>query len=352
VANKTFSIDDIRNSVEKKTGTTIKGTRTGAVVFTEFGARLLGLFPSLSDPNTLWVPEDIDQRIESNDWLSGGERLWIAPQRDYFFKNPLEFEGFHVSPNIDPGIYSQKGDLKYESAFSLSNYSKSEEYDGSVARREFTLIDDPYESCLDYAGVQIFDHLSVPSSNVDMCAWSIAMVNTCGSEMPGTVLFPVRIGASLVSYFDPVPSHRATVENGYARFLIDSQKAYKMAIRPEDIVWENPAKVIYIAPYPGGKRWFCLIKRSDDLPKNQDDCVDTPCGNPDGPKGATQAYNSCFDHGSLYGEIELQLNKGISDGDRTTSSATHELLGYTGTKDEILSLAQRVLAIEELPKVF
>lgn len=350
-----FSEQEIIDCVGQKTGTVIKHTDTGSLVFTNFGARLLGLFPSRHDPNTLWIAHNISDRITSNHWLTGGERLWIAPQRNFFFENPRDFDGFHVSPEIDPGLYNQVSELTYENSFSLLDYIDNRIYNNSIARRRFSVIDDPYKSGLDYAGVLIREHLSIPAQKLEVCPWSLAMVITAGPDQPGTSLFPIRNNSNLLSYFDPIPSDRAKVENGYARFLIDSKYALKLAIRPEDTIWENPAKVIYLSPFPGESRWFCLVKRSDDLPRTQEECVDLAASDPSGPKGAIQAYNhGCDEEGEIhsYGEIELQLNKGKLLNGSIVSEASHELLGYAGTKDEILSLAGKILSIDGRPEIY
>ncbi len=348
-----LSVNELCEKIGNKTKVIAKSTSCGTAVFSEAGARLIGLFPSTESANTLWVAENIDSRISSGDWQTGGERLWIAPQRDFFFTNPQKFEGFHVSSDLDPGSYSQKDDLTFENIFTLRNHHKKVTYSECIARRKFAMInDDPYQSGLDYVGVQIDDYLSISSSEINMCAWSITMVATCGPEKPGTVLLPMANLNAVVNYFDPIPYNRFSTGIGFSRFLIDSKKALKLAIRPEGVVWDNPAKIMYISPFSGTDKWFCLIKRTEDLPKNQENCVDPTVYNPHGPKGAIQAYNHGYDSEMLYGEIELQLNKGLPESNRVTSCGTHELLSYSGTKKEILNLAKIVLRADEVPEVY
>lgn len=351
---KNYSIKEITDSVQDHTGTIIKETTTGALVFTEFGARLIGLFPSRDEPNTLWVATDIQNRIKNHSWITGGERLWIAPQRDFFFEKPLTFDGFVVSEEIDPGKFRHQGVLSYQNIFSLTDYRRNQIYNKSIAKRAFSIINDPYGSDLPFAGVKISEHLTIPASFIDICPWSITQVTTCGPSQPGTALFPTKKGSSLMKYFGTTEADCSTVDKGYARFKIDSQKACKQAVRPEDIVWENPAKVVYLSKYPESSTWFCLVKRSDDLPRNQSECVDVTPEDPEGEKGATQVYNNTYDPADYqpYGEIELQLKKGVTLNGLTKSDANHELLGYTGTRDELLKLAQQILQIDELPVIY
>jgi hypothetical protein len=320
------------------------------MIFTIYGGRLLGMWPK-KDNNPLWIYPDLDEVMNSSQWLIGGERLWVAPERHFFYENPRDFEGFHVPAEIDPGEYVGTGDCTFESVFSLLDYRKNETFDGSACKRQFTVIRDPFSSSLPFAGVSVTDTVTVPSTQIDICGWSLAQVYTFGSDMPGTVLYPVAPGASLLSYFKPIPQDRAMVAGPYARFKIDANGAYKLAIKPQDVVWSNPCKAVYLTPTPDGHTWMCLIKRSNDIPRTAEECLDVPKSNPNGEKGVVQSYNSGTDlvwNGSefpYFGEIELQLNKGKHQGNLTVSSSTHELLAYEGEKGQMVELAKTALGV-------
>ncbi len=338
---------------------TIAGDDAAALV-TERGARLLGLFPSLELPNVLWVHEEAASKYRSGNWMVGGERLWIAPERTFYYENPRDFEGFHVPSDIDPGNYHACAgeDLTYENRFSLLDLSTNMVYDGALARRVFSAVPDPYGTGLPYAGVCIDDSIRVPACSLDFCAWTVSMVYTCGTRSPGTALFPVRAEARLLSYFAQVPSSRCRVESGYARFRIDGGATYKIAVAPEDVVFGNPCKAVYLSPFPTDSRWFCVVKRGDDIPRSQQECVDVPQAHPEGLRGAVQSYNngprsdSSVD-ASPFGEIELQLVKGTdSDGDTIVSAGTHELLSYAGSREEMLGVAQAALNLPEPPALY
>ncbi|MFW5775563.1 MAG: hypothetical protein ACOCW2_04660, partial [Chitinivibrionales bacterium] len=266
------------------------------------------------------------------------------------------FEGFHVPAGIDPGNYAQLADFTFCNEFSVLNYATNETYDECIEKRIFSPIDDPYQSGLAYAGVSITDMVSFPAPDLNISAWSLSQVYTCGPQRSGTALFPIQNSGKILNYFDPIPADRAEILDRYARFKIDSDAFYKMAIRPEDMVKDNRCKIVYVSPDPKTDAWHCLIKRSDDIPQSQQECVDAPREHPDGEKGAIQSYNNAPGYTSpdtvLYGELEMQLQKASNVHGRTVSEATHELLGYTGRKEDVLSLAQRALGTDSIPELY
>ena len=350
----TFTFAQLEKIVSRRTKSTVIKSGSGRMLFTEYGARLLGMFPDAALPNVLWNPNDLAVQIDQKTWCIGGDRLWLSPERAFYYENPRDFEGHHVPASMDPGAYRQTAALAYTSRFSILNTITNESYDGCMAQRVFKPIADPYRSKLAYAGVRITDTMALGVAGFPMCAWNLTMVYTCCPEKTGTALFPVKKGAAFLSYFNRIPPHRAENMDGYVRFRIDAGEIYKLAIQPEDMVFSNTCKAVYLSPYPRGSKWFCVIKRSDDMPRTQADCVDTAKGNPNGPKGAIQSYNS----GPTplvylpFGEIELQLKKGKTKGGKTVSSGTHELLSYAGSKTEMLALAQKALGITTVPDIY
>ncbi len=352
----TFSLEKLKLVTSKHSDVIESETAGGSLLFTTYGARLLGLFPEKTGHNLLWVYAGLEESMRKGQWLTGGERLWIAPEKFFYYENPRDFEGFHVPAGIDPGNYAQLGDLTFGNEFSVLNYSTNETYDNCIEKRIFTPIDDPYDSGLSYAGVAIKDTVSFPAPDLEICAWSLSQVYTCGPQRSGTALFPMKSSGRILSYFTPIPPDRAQVLENYARFKIDSDAFYKMAIRPEDSFFDNSCKILYISPDPKSDAWHCLIKRSNDLPVSQSECVDRPRNDPEGEKGAIQSYNNAPGYTStdtvLYGELELQLKKSSGVNGKTISEADHELLGYTGSKDSILALARKALRTDSVPVLF
>jgi hypothetical protein len=354
---RSYTLQELKSSLGKRTKVFIKESGKGKLLFTSHGARLLGMFPNPKLPNVLWVHKNLDALLKKGNWMIGGDRLWLAPERNFYYENPRDFIGFHIPAGIDPGTYATKDGLHFQNTFSLIDYTHNILADNMVMKRSFEIIKDPYKTNLAYAGVRCKESVRVPFTDIKLALWSITQTYTCGKSKPGTGLFPIKNKGEILSYFDRIPSTFAQVKDGYIRFKLESTRIYKLAIAPEDVVFGNPCKDIYVSPYPKGNQWFAVVKRSNDLPKSQSECVDVARANPEGPKGAIQSYNNGPGFGEEkdappFAEIELQLTKAKKNGKHLEASATHELLTYAGSKQQILELAGELLQIRELPVVY
>ena len=70
--------DDIGNIVE------LKFNEESSVIVSEYGGRLLGLFPKNDVFSLLWVNPEIKNVIKSRQRDIGGDRYWISPERAFF----------------------------------------------------------------------------------------------------------------------------------------------------------------------------------------------------------------------------------------------------------------------------
>jgi hypothetical protein len=353
----TFPYDELKSQIASVAEVISRDTPTGRYLFSRYGGRLIGLYPGQDDFNVLWVYGNIKQHITEEQWLIGGERLWIAPERSFFYENPRDFEGYHVPTGIDPGEYIKNGELTFANTFALLNYVNNDTYFECINQRTFALLEDPYRSGLQYAGVSIYDKITLGHPEIEMAAWSIAQIYTCGAKRPGTVLFAANPNAVPLTYLGSIDKQRFTVTPGYVRFQLDGADMCTMAVRPEDSPRDNPCKAVYVSPCPySTEKWFCVMKRSPDVPVDQNGCMDVSTENPDGPRGAIQAYNTgaeyLEDEYLPFGELSIQLKKGKTIDGQTISEGSHELLSYIGSKQEILELARTALRLSTPPTVF
>ncbi len=75
------------------------------ILISEYGGRPLGIFPKDNCYNLLWINPNIREAIKARNHLIGGDRYWISPERDYFYKKPETFEDWTCPPALDPANY-------------------------------------------------------------------------------------------------------------------------------------------------------------------------------------------------------------------------------------------------------
>lgn len=348
-----FSIQELESIVQRHGGADIITSGSGSALRAGYGGRLLGLFPRTDLPNTLWVHQSLERLMSAGQWLIGGERLWIAPERSYYYENPRDFEGYHVPTGIDPGEYVKSDQDCYTNTFTLLNLLTNDIFDGSTMRRTMRPLSDPLQSGLAFAGVSIDDEIRVPHGKSAFAAWSITQLYTGGAAAPGTVVIPTKPGAQTISYFNPIPSQRLILDNQAVYFAIDGASEYKLGVAPEHL---RSGIIAYLSSWVGHDEWFCVIKRSDSIAQSQQECVDIAKNDPEGPRGAVQSYNSgpelVSDEPCIFGEIELQFKRAAEHPKQLVSSASHELLSYAGRKEEMVEVIQKALALDNPPRLF
>lgn len=327
-----------------------------SVVVSLYGGRPLGIFPKKDNVSLLWINSNIRETILTKNRSIGGDRYWISPERDYFYKDPTNWQGWFCPPSLDPAYYEiigKKDDhCTLSSTISVENQSLKQIYQGEVTR-QFRLIKEPYPTGLSYCGLEFLDDCVFFRPNLKMNGWSLACIISGGAKNPGTVLVPTKADPKPLSYFRTIPDDRLTIGDNYIAYKIDVDDIYKLAIRPEDINYTRPAKIGYILKMPESEEYGFLIKLSDDIPKSQDECFDVSRDHLNSEIGVIQSYNAESPNKPQlnYGEIELQLNPFETIENTSHCKAKHQLFGYVGSKDEILNVIEKYLGISE-PKLF
>jgi hypothetical protein len=326
---------------------------TSSATVMEYGGRLLGLFPRNTNYNLLWVNPSILDAIASGSRVLGGERYWISPEREFFYKNPQKWEDWYCQNGLDPANYevldSDDTSCTVSTPIDITNNLTKERLQGEVAR-QFRVIKEPIKtSSQNYCGVEIIDDCVIYRPQLRINGWSLSCVISGGTENPSTVLIPTKHEAKPLSYFKNIPDNRLNVSNDHVSFKIDVDAIYKLAIRPEDLDFKLRAKIASVIRIPDSKEYGILIKLSDDIPNKQVDCFDLSRDHPNSEIGVIQSYNSSSPNKPIlnYGEIELQLNKFETVENTSHGKALHLLCGYVGKKDEIIEIIEKYLSINE-----
>jgi len=334
----------------------LKLNNESSAIISQFGGRPLGIFPRNTCYSLLWINQEIRKTIEARNRSIGGDRYWISPEQDFYYKNPERWEGWFCPEELDPANYeilaSSDKFCTVSSPISVVNQKTKETYRGEVTR-QLSLIEEPIKTGLAYCGIEFLDDCVFFRPELKINGWSLANIISGGAKNPGTVLVPTNPNPKPLSYFRIIPEDRLTIEENYVAYKIDVDDIYKLAIRPEDINFNRPARIGYVLKIPDFDEYGFLLKLSDDIPKTQEECFDISRDHPDSEIGVIQSYNSDSPDKPIlrYGEIELQLNLFKTIDNTSHGKAKHQLIGYIGTKDEILGVVEKYLGISN-PKLF
>ena len=100
-----FSKENLTLTIEKLTSLVELGSAESSIIISEYGGRLLGVFPKKNFYNLLWVNPNIEEMIKTRSWEIGGDRYWISPERDFFYKNPEKWQDWECPSSLDPANY-------------------------------------------------------------------------------------------------------------------------------------------------------------------------------------------------------------------------------------------------------
>ena len=346
-----FTKETLISSLKDSTKFIELNSEEGSVIISEYGGRPLGIFPKDNCYNLLWVNPHIKEAIKARSHEIGGDRYWISPERDFFYKQPETFSDWFCPNGLDPASYEILMDSNtsctVSSGIFVTNQRTKRGYQGEITR-QFKLIKEPYSTGISYCGIEFVDDCVFYRPNLQINGWSLATVISSGIASPGTVLIPTKASSKPLSYFRAIPEDRLKIGENFVAFKIDVDDIYKLAIRPEDINYDIPSKIGYMLKIPDSEEYGFIVKLSDDIPKNQNECFDVSRDHPKSEIGVIQSYNSeSPDKSSLnFGEIEIQLNLFQAIDNASHGKAKHQLFAYIGSKEEILIVVNKYLRID------
>ncbi|MDW8034017.1 MAG: hypothetical protein RMI79_03655 [Nitrososphaerota archaeon] len=315
----------------------------GSVIVSEYGARILGVFIG-GRQNPLWVSNKPQETIINKDWKIGGNRLWISPERNFFYKKPDEFEDWFCPTQLDPGdwkiIHSDARSVVLEEEVELEDFIGKTKVSVSLSR--LIMLRETDVKGLNCIRLRIRDSLIARNGIKEgLNLWSITQVRP---GKAGTVIIPVRPKAKPVHYFGMIPKNRLKVSRNHVSFKIDGMAVYKLGVMPEDM--PNPGhSVIFYYVEHGKNDVFLILMRTLMAPENQEECLDVAKANPSGPKGCVQSYNS--DKDLCFGEMELHFKPAVKVKNTWISYADYDIEVFSGNRGEILKILRK-----NIPKPF
>jgi len=335
----------LAETLGRNTNITILEEDDGNIIVSEYGARIIGVFYSDS-PNLLWVNPDLENVLKTRGWNIGGARVWISPERNFFYMKPASFEEWFCPEGLDPGNY--RFIAEDQRMVSLECYFKTYDFVNKgwltgVIRRDIG-VDKGKRGILK---INVRESLLTDNFTGTLVnLWALIQVPP-GAGKPGTVLIPVKKGTQPVHYFGKIPEDRLRVSENHVSFRIDGLKVTKLGIRPEDLPREGEASIIYVRE-DGEGLWNIICMKSKHLPRSQKECLDVAKADPRGPKGAVQSYNSGPEGSQLkFGEIELHFLPATRIKEGMISTVVYTIEAFRGSFNEVFEMLVREYRIEE-----
>jgi hypothetical protein len=341
----------------------LRGEGECSLVLMQRGGRLIGAFPKEGSKNALWTNPQLESILNTEEWNVGGDRLWISPERDFFYRNAERFEQWFCPSALDPGnyelAYSSRDAVAFRNVFDLSNMRTGETYKDVCVTRTMSYLPNPYASdprlekaleSVSYVGIKSVEEVLVKENydRLRINPWIITQVNPESPKNRGMAIVPTK-GADVqpIHYFGKIPDERLKVFGDHVSFKIDGEVVYKLGIRPEDLPLEREASIGYIADIEEANREsLLLIRRSKNAPRNQSECLDVAKANPNGLRGSIQSYNSGLE--LQLGEVELQLSPIERRDKGYYQRAIADLLIFQGLRNKIVEIAKILLNVSSI----
>ncbi|MBN9386715.1 MAG: hypothetical protein J0I20_01580 [Chloroflexi bacterium] len=331
----------------------------GYIIVTERGGRILGPFrdedetPSLNWLNPVLADSAaLDLFLARNDWNLGGDRIWLAPEIHYMFRDRANPEASYLlPPEMDPGTWQLSAEgsavLKLEQNMALGAYVT-----GPVnpLPREFKVsrtissIPDPLRLFPQYnelrqevsfAGYRQTVELSQTSEGDGLsAAWSLIQLNS-GGEVYVPLVRPVQPTLYILPD-GPGDTHLAFGE-GYSKLKIDGKHCYKVGFNSGYLT----GRVAYLNR-EDAQNGYLLIRSYFNNPSEE--YIEEPSHLPGYRGDSAFIYNDSGELGA-FGELECQ--GGTVEGAPGKQTATDTLLlwAYWGPLSRLYRIAQQLLQI-------
>ena len=240
----------------------------------------------------LWTPS-----VDTSPWNMGGDRLWVGPERPWFFTDPTSFLGGHVvPPELDPGTWKITNEdvasLQVEQDVILHHLHDQSTLSVRLQRRFSAR-----ESSLSGPGIHSVSYSTEASLTVlggdsreSVSLWRLLQV-----PPGGTVHVAASQRPSYRNYFEPVSEELVDLDDDVLRLRITAQRRCKIGVTAAVAT----GQIAYVRRTDSG----VLLLRLCFNPDPSRSYVDTPLAAVGSAGDAVQIYDDDGRHGA-FGEIE------------------------------------------------
>jgi hypothetical protein len=318
-------------------------------LFTQRGARMLGLFPAGDAANLLWTNAalgDVDAFrafTSAGEWNLGGERCWIAPEIQFNAADRNDFWGtLSVPPQMDPGGYRlSAGDnaVRFEAEMTLTAHNLATGEKRLRVARVIRPAANPLPALdgVQFAGLAHTAALTeLDESPILSEIWNLVQL-----PAGGTLIIPL-IGAPRPTHYfgNPAPDTH-TVVNGALQIVLTGAQQYKVGYQATSMT----GRMGYWRGLADG-RASLLVRSFFNDPANP--YAEEPPGEPGKSGHSVHVYNDGgeFSGAERFGEMEVS---GHTLGGKTglgSSVDTFHLWAYIGAPEALQPIARALLGVQ------
>jgi hypothetical protein len=264
-------------------------TGAGVIRLLPGRGRLLGI--KMGGHEALWAPSE-----SPAPWNLGGERLWIGPERAWFWQqtDKVDFSQYRVPPALNPDHWKVLETTPSHAAAQTGIALQCAHSDGACElqiRRTWDLLtpDHPQDRSIRLRTATRMEILGgTHGQAVDL--WSLIQIP------PGGEIMMASPGISCPrNHFDPCPPGEFDARDGHFRLRIGGNAVFKIGLSPQ----HSSGKIIYSRPVAQGRLELCREFPVDPTMRY----CDAPLDAHDAQGDAVQFFNDGGQHGG-FGELE------------------------------------------------
>lgn len=342
-------IIDILERQGKKTQT-VQWDDGSRLLFLPYGGRLLGLFTETSDLNFFWVNAKLsDQQSAAdvfvpNQWQNtGGERTWIAPELDIFFRDYPACQVHWEPPQLDASEYDfEKNDSRVVLSKQMEIYlARSSKQVRVSLKKEFTSAPNPLR--LDWDFAEDFQDVSYAgyTQRTTLCYKGDGVAPALGiwnlNQLPhgGTLIIPTWYPTNPLLLFGQIPSECLLSRPRSVVFQATIPGEHKIAVRAAASV----GRLGYV--YRQNETSALVVRNFFNNPSG--DYVDVPKSSPDDFGYSVFAVSIDSDLGDFV-EMEYHAPAIRADIGEVCTNDISQMWAFRGNHEMIQKIARLLLA--------
>jgi len=347
--------------------TSTRGAR--AIPLDEDGRPLLWVSPALQ-PTPAGAP-DAARALTEQEWNTGGERLWLAPEIRFMIHDRRDFDGsYELPPAMDPGAWaadrSEPGCFRQMLELVARDSNERLQLDvvqrlapaADPLRRRAPSTADPLRQGAPSAADSLRPR--APSAAVRHLGWTreVRLQRTAsdGGAVPcqawaiaqvpagGVAWVPGGAGARLTDYFEPIDDAHRKRGAEHLSLNVDGRRRYKVGVRSG----EHRGQLLYWREADGRElgegRTYLYLRRFLDLPSSR--YLEQPPALADHEGDSAYVYNDDGRHGD-FGELEV-LGRALEP-DQATVADLFEMHVWWGPTNEVAEVARAWLGADWYP---